>query len=226
MIISSTCLPPQSQPRHLSQHFTLSLALTGIALLLPLAGCRSTPSGPDPQLLAAQARRSALESELRDASAEQSSLTDAIRTQTQAVEEISAHISADRDNLGQLETARRAFMQEHSVAVAAILAGAASTDVFSDRETSDDAKQVAVGVGVIALLWAATHQEELSGVINSLQAAKARRDSLTADMQQAQSQQTEKRGQLDELAMREDKARQKVGLLQTALCQPSCAAGT
>ncbi len=185
-----------------------------------VSGCRKSSTtvsaaGPD-------AHRYALEGEMRDAGAEQASLTAAIQSQVRASEEISSRIDSDRQALAELQTALHSYMQQHNIAVAALLAGAASTDVFLDRETSDDARQLSAGVGVIVLLWAATHQEELAEVVQTLEAAKNQRTTLQTDVTQAQAEYNNQIGQINTLKLRENKANEKIRMIRVALCGSSC----
>ena len=218
---SSTWNEERGQPRKVC--FITALVAF---LLLPTFGCRkaglANQFGANTAEIEERNRRQGLESELRDASAEEVSLSDVLRAKMQESVEISARIDSDRQALSELETTTRAYMQEHDTAVAAILAGAASTDVFGDRQTSDEAKQVSLGVGVIVLIWAATHQEELSAVIRTLEAAKDSRLSLQQDLQQAVSISNFQKEHIDNLKLKDSEAREKIGLLRAALCGSAC----
>ena len=210
----------QKRPRILNR---VTLALLSLCVAFLVSGCRK--ASMTDSVAVPDAHRYALEGEMRDAGAEQASLAAAMQSEVRASEEISSRIASDRKALAELQAALHSYMQQHNIAIAALLAGAASTDVFLDRETSDDARQLSAGVGIIVLLWAASHQEELADVVQTLEAAKNQRTALQGDVTQAQAEYNNQLGLIDNLKLRENKANEKIRMIRVELCGSPCVGG-
>jgi hypothetical protein len=138
--------------------------LSIVLIALALAAC-SDPNASRKQLL--QGEMQLLESNY----ALQSQQLLAAR---QRVSDISLGLQRHKAELADLERRVSAFLMNHKMATAAILAGAAGgvVAIDSNSEFSDELQGAGAVVGVVALIWAANNMEEVIEVASTLAQAE------------------------------------------------------
>ncbi len=143
------------------------------------------------------ARKQVLGSELKEADSQYALLSQTVSSRRSDLVKLEQGLSEQRAKLGEYKGRVLAYMMDHKMATAAIVAGVGGAAVAWDpkNEFSEEAKEIGTVGAVVAAIWALANLEEVTQVAGELAKADVNRKSLegqinsTSDSYKAESDQ-------------------------------------
>ena len=134
-------------------------------------------------------RRDDLQAEIATVNGQREIARQTLSNQQSELEAMNQRLLVQEAQLREYNASVQGYMLDHKMAIAAIAAGigGAGAALRSDNAYSEDVKEVAGGLALLALAWALNNMDELSDVVKTLNQADAHVRTLKADIAQTSS---------------------------------------
>jgi hypothetical protein len=157
--------------------------------------------------------------DLRDKQAQKQIAMQTIADETQELDRLKEELNKQNDDLKEYDAQVDAYMLDHKMAVAAIVAGLGGAKVAMDTDNafSEDAKNLAATVGVVALFWAIANLDELSTVVGQLNEADVHVKTLQAGIANTTSAIQQQQIRIQSTTMQRDQLGREIADLQAKI---------
>jgi septal ring factor EnvC (AmiA/AmiB activator) len=164
-----------------------------------------------------EARRAQLRTDISAVESERNALTSRLETTTKSAGMAQLQSESCQHAIQEQEIATRAFMMEHNAVVIAIVAGFSGGLALNDPKLSDEMKGLGGFAAALALIYAASHLDEVAQVGDALMQADSHIKDLRAASERADQERQNAEGQMKDLQANIAGLDQKLGELRASL---------
>ncbi len=175
----------------MSVNTRIAKALAALLLACVLTGLTGCRAAEDP-------RKAQLQTHLNALRAETAEAQEAVNRQGDLLQSLEQRLRAGQQELAEYNSSVDAYMLQHKMAVAALVAGVAGAVPWleEDGKFSQDAKELGAALTMLAALWAVTHMDEVSEVLGTLNEADVHARNLQAAIDQTAEAVSQQQGNL------------------------------